>query len=852
MREYVPSKFTREGDGIAPLSFRSKEGSTFSLHVLDQTIVRVRHIPPAGQDFHGQIPQESTHTIAPDDSRHLFRAEPPRSPTKETRSPLFSKETSAVHISGLPKEAVPSRFPCPPPDVTSVESGLLVTTDALQIQVKIDPEDGDISLAWSSSAVPAHKLLEDLAHRSYPLFKNNLGGRHFVNYKETDLIYGMGERASPLTLNKRRFRLETMDALGYNAAATDPLYKNIPFYIVLDTVTRQAYGIYYDTLARGVMDFGLEIDAFWGFYRHHTVEGGSGIDMYFIFGPTVEKVVEGFTRIVGHPILQPKYAFGYLASAMGYAESEEAQTFIAQLPALCRKWDVPCDLLHLSSGYTGSNVIPPQLTPKLAPATYLLGISIRIAANIKPWLLRQHPHYQKVLGQKGFIWAKEDDGPSCTRLWSAGGGDNAIGSYIDLSSEGGREFWKKGVTDLLDLGIEGIWNDNNEFALPDDGHVYARANKDATPATVGSAGRALQTLLMATASYEAMVERFPARRPFLITRSGCAGIQRYAAQTWSGDNFSSWHTLQYNIPMGLNAGLSGLSGYGHDVGGFVGPRPEPELFVRWVQNGVLQPRFCIHSWKYEGVTEPWMYPEVLPIIREAIHLRYKLLPYFYNLNHEAARTGHPIIRPLVYHFQLDPKVQSSSFEYLLGRSLLVASVFEPKATTRQLQLPAGDPWCDVWTGQWHAGGKEVTLDVPLERCGGLLAHSCSMIPTGPVLKYVGEPDADKERLVWCFPYPFGTEGTPAVGVRKSEYVLIEDDGESVDAPRTEIKLTMESKPSEVTVGATILKKDYKVSFDRVWFVLPEGDRRPLKGSGEDVVTRTDEDGRVQVGVGLKF
>ncbi|KAI8851864.1 galactose mutarotase-like domain-containing protein [Chytridium lagenaria] len=219
-------------------------------------------------------------------------------------------------------------------------------------QCTYGPEDGDISLTWSSTAAPEVSLLQDLPHRSYSLFRNSLGARHFVLYKYSDVFYGMGERASPLTLNKRRFRLETMDALGYTADDTDPLYKNIPFYIALDTVTRQAFGVYYDSLASGVSDFGQEIDAFWGMYRHHTLNAGNGLDMYFIFGPTIEKVVEGFTRIVGHPILPPKYALGYLASSMGYAESEQAQSLIMAFPDLCRKWNIPCDLLHLSSGYT--------------------------------------------------------------------------------------------------------------------------------------------------------------------------------------------------------------------------------------------------------------------------------------------------------------------------------------------------------------------------------------------------------------------------------------------------------------------------------------------------------------------
>lgn len=207
-------------------------------------------------------------------------------------------------------------------------------------------------------------------------------------------------------------------------------------------------------------------------------------------------------------------------------------------------------------------------------------------------------------------------------MWSAGEGETGVGSYFDFSSVAGYEYWVNGVKDLLDTGIESIWNDNNEYALPDDSDYYAQTQpffktgkgdqpKVVNPFSVGELGRPYQTLLMANASYQAMVERFPRRRPFLITRSSCPGVQRYASQTWSGDNLTAWRTLKHNIPMGIGAGLALFPmGYGHDVGGFVGERPSPELFVRWVQNGVFMARFCIHSWKKEGVTEPWMYPEV--------------------------------------------------------------------------------------------------------------------------------------------------------------------------------------------------------------------------------------------------
>src|SRR5262249_6886670 len=141
--------------------------------------------------------------------------------------------------------------------------------------------------------------------------------------------------------------------------------------------------------------------------------------------------------------------------------------------------------------------------------------------------------------------------------------------------------------------------------------------------------RPLQTLLMCKASFEAQQEYAPENRPFTVSRAGFAGMQRYV-QTWSGDNYTSWQTLKYNVRMGTGLAMSGVSNSGHDVGGFLGPQPDPELFLRWVQFGVFLPRFSIHSENTDGiVTEPWMYPEITPAVRELFRLRYRLMPYYY-------------------------------------------------------------------------------------------------------------------------------------------------------------------------------------------------------------------------------
>jgi alpha-glucosidase len=375
----------------------------------------------------------------------------------------------------------------------------------------------------------------------------------------------------------------------------------------------------------------------WGPYTYYHSDSGV-LDYYMIYGPSVPSIVQDYSLITSRPRhLPPRYSLGYLASSMGYAEAEDAQAQIEGFIEKCQKYEIPCDGIHLSSGYTvnedGDRCVftwnnsrfpdPINLAKKLNDS------GVRIFANIKPWLLQQsHPDFEKVRQEKGFIWNKEDDEPGKVMQWR--GGRNTMGqaSYIDFTSESGYTYWKSHVkSQLLEKGYL-LWLDNNEFTLPDDGHTFAcqvppnqyvnlidsnvpfvsGPTVPKVPSTAKNVGTSLQTLLMAQASYEALIEQSPNQRPFLITRSATPYCNELVSQTWSGDNTTAWKTIKYNIPMGLGAGLSGMpAGYGHDVGGFAGLAPDPEMFVRWVQQGVFWPRFCIHSWNSdESVTEPWM------------------------------------------------------------------------------------------------------------------------------------------------------------------------------------------------------------------------------------------------------
>jgi alpha-glucosidase len=612
-----------------------------------------------------------------------------------------------------------------------------------------------------------------------------------------------------------------VDALGYNAETSDPLYKHYPFYSTYIPGLKIAYGLFYDNLSTTVFDLGREIDAFWGYYRYYVAEDGD-LDYYLIYGPTIAEVVQKFTVLTGRPTLLPRYALGYLGSTMSYTEAPDAQTQLKRFVELCAQHDIPCDLFHLSSGYgtdeRGTRFVftwnrsripsPEQMVESFHSA------GIRLAPNIKPYLLTTHPHYESLRAAGGFIRDPQTGEPALCRFWSSGAFESGEGAYIDFSSEAGFNWWKQQAQSvMLSIGIDGLWNDNNEFELWDDD---ARCDGFGDSFRI-SMGRPIQTLLMARASHEATLAQRPHQRPFILSRSGCPGLQRYV-QTWSGDNETSWHTLRYNIPMGLGMGLSGMPNVGHDVGGFFGPAPDAELFVRWVQNGIFHPRFTIHSWNTDGtVNEPWMHRDVLPIVRDLIRFRYRLMPLLYTLMFEAHRTGSPIIRPLVYHFPDDRRCWTESFDFLLGSHLLVASVLEPGARSRRVYLPNGTGWCDFHTGQWYEGGQEIEVDAPLERIPLLVADG-GMIPLGPVMRHVGErPDDTREVHVFAR--------------AAASLTLIEDDGETLayqNGVHTALRLSLNLHDRRLVPKAEILHDGYPLAYDRVTFIVATDSPYPVQ------------------------
>jgi alpha-glucosidase len=215
---------------------------------------------------------------------------------------------------------------------------------------------------------------------------------------------------------------------------------------------------------------------------------------------------------------------------------------------------------------------------------------------------------------------------------------------------------------------------------------------------------------MCQATFEGLRKLHPDKRPFVLTRSGFAGIQKYA-WTWTGDNCSYWEHLATSIPMLVNMGLSGIPFVGADIGGF-SANADGELLARWTWLGALYPFMRNHSGKGSRRQEPWQFSkQYLSAIREAVKFRYRLLPYLYTLTKQTCETGLPIWRPLFWKTPADKDALSISDQFFFG-DLLVAPATQPSQNKRLVYFPQGE-WTDFWNGDKQAGNTYGIADTPL-------------------------------------------------------------------------------------------------------------------------------------------
>jgi alpha-glucosidase len=611
---------------------------------------------------------------------------------------------------------------------------------------------------------------------------------------ETSTVLGLGQKTGDFDRSGRSLVLWNTDVLNPRTVKQvaaefpegdlrgdprsqefDPYYISIPFYQTLDEEGR-ASGFFIDNLNRAEFDFTPEGETRIGF------SGGAYVE-YVFAGPSLPRVVESYTELTGRIQAPPIWSLGY-HHCRWYPYTANK---VLQHAHTYRSRQIPCDSFWLDidhmNGYrvfTWNDKLFPDPVSTFAS---LKEQGFRAVTIVDPGVKVEpgYPVYETGLEKNAFCLTKQG-AIYQGQVWP---GRTA---FPDFVSEEARDWWGDLNAKHLQLGLSGIWNDMNEPAtgdIPEDamrfgGGKYSHGDYHNSYA-----------LLMAMATHKGFRKALPKLRPFILSRAGSAGIQRYAAN-WLGDNMSRWEHLAMSIPMSLGLGLSGQPFVGADIGGF-GENSEPELLVRWFQAASLSP-FCRNHNDAEGVDQyPWSFgPEVERLCKAALDLRYRLLPYMYTAFIRATQDGTPVMRAMAFHDQSDPHLRGSDDQYLLGPDLLVAPIVEKGSTSRKVKLPKGE-WFDWWSNASHQT-REHSADAPLDkipvyaRAGSVIA----MWPEAPP----STMDYHPERIELHVFVPSKD------GVTTSN--LVEDDGTSFDyesGERLTTRFTLTRKGNELTLEA---------------------------------------------------
>lgn len=558
---------------------------------------------------------------------------------------------------------------------------------------------------------------DSLAVKISDLYGSILSEDLMVSFQKTKIekkklwehgIYGNGEKYSWLNQLGSKTINYNSDVLlhhKFHHPAVQEMHTAIPFFI--GTCPGKAYGLFFDNSYRTTFDFAKSDPEIISF----QADGGN-LDYYFIYGLDLADVVKGYSLLTGTLPLPRRQILGYHQSRYSYQNQEELLAVAEGL----RKHDLPCDFLYLDIHYMDAykvfTVNKDGFKDFKEVLQKLKKMGFGVVVIINPGVKVEEGYRVFEQGkEKGYFVTKPSGEVYQGEVWPK---PAAFPDYLRTEV---RQWWGEFYRELLESGVEGIWNDMNEPSdftrgsgtLPDDAVHRSDDGTEVPHAEVHN----IYGLLQTRATREALEAIQPEKRSFVLTRAAFAGSQRYSA-LWTGDNSSLWEHMECSIPMILNLGLSGYSFVGADVGGFRGDC-NGEMLARWTQLGAFIPFFRNHSEIGSARQEPWVFSaEVLEIVRKYICLRYQFLTYFYNLMKESANSGVPVARPLLYHYQDDLNTYHINDQFLLGEGLMVCPVVRPGIKNRMVYLPDGD-WYDYWTGEKLSGGRYVIAEAPLDK-----------------------------------------------------------------------------------------------------------------------------------------
>jgi alpha-glucosidase len=591
----------------------------------------------------------------------------------------------------------------------------------------ISEDETGLNTSWVNESVTTYKHMQD--------------GEHFV---------GLGEKTGNMDRKGAGYTNWNSDTFGYRTDQ-DPVYSTIPFYIgVHHEVT---YGIFMDNTYQSDFNFGASNNRFSSF----SARGGE-MNYYFIYHKQLADVITSYTSLTGRMKMPPLWSLGYQQNRYSYYPETE----VMRIAQTLREKKIPADGITLDIHYMDKYKVftwdkqrfpdPAKMNSKLE------GMGFKLTLIVDPGIKTEKGYDVYESGLKNNVFIKYADSTNYTgEVWPG------WCHFPDFTAPAGRAWWQQEIKKYADVGVNGIWNDMNEIStwgqkMPDN-VLFDFEGKRVSHLQ----GHNVYGLQMARASYDGFRKALN-KRPFILTRSGYSGLQRYTA-IWTGDNRAEDDHMLLGIRLLSSLGLSGVPFTGMDVGGFTG-NPSVSLYARWMQIGAFSPYFRNHTGVNTKSAEPWAFgEEVLEIVRNYVNLRYQLMPYLYSSFYEATQNGKPIVRSLAINYTHDEKVYSTKFQnqYEFGNGFMIVP-FAGADTYGNIYFPQGN-WYDLYTDEVLAGEQEKIIPVTLNKLPVYVKES-SIIPMQSLVQTTAQKPTD----------------TLTVHIYKgnvnNSFMYYEDDGES--------------------------------------------------------------------------
>ena len=627
-----------------------------------------------------------------------------------------------VRVQLGPQPSAPSDLLVAPPEgapctVATEPDALVLQSTGLVVRLGLRP--WQLTVLWPDGrGLYAEQTADRTFHApvAYPLgFAVNERGERstFESFAlhHDEHLFGLGQHYGPLNRRGQRIVAWSRDTTGLNTAAVT--YTNIPFLL-----SSRGFGVFLHHPQRIVYELGSV-----SFVTASFQVDAPYLDYFVIAGPHPKTVLQRYADLTGYPPVPPVWSLGVWMSRCMYRNRQEVEEVVDR----ARADGFPLDVVHLdplwlrerrahrldACTFTWDEEAFPS------PAEFIASLrerGVRLCLWENPYVWMDTPFFEE--GARRGYFARLSDGRWATSL------ENAEAAIVDFTNPEAVAWIQERHRALLRQGVAAFKTDYGE-GVPED----ARFADGRTGREVHN----LYPLLYNRAVFEVVAEE--TGEGIVFGRSGYAGSQRYPV-LWTGDAQSTFEGLAGALRAGLSLSLSGVAFWSHDIGGFWAPGdapPSPELYVRWAQVGLLSSHARFHGTQPR---EPWVFgEEAYGVVARMARLRYRLLPYFYQLAHEAHATGLPVVRPLYLEFPDDPLTPHLDTEFLLGPFLLAAPVLD-SARERQVYLPEGR-WYDFWDGTPLDGPRSLRWPAPLDRIP-LFVREDSVLPTIAERRWVDE------------------------------------------------------------------------------------------------------------------